>query len=94
MGPRCKDTCKKSCFKITDEHRQNIFKQFWELGDNNIQRLAIHKLIDTMPPKQRIKEVDEHIKSRRNNTHVYKLLDENKELVVVCKKFFFNTFGK
>ena len=45
---RCPDTCKQSCKDITDEERERIHKNFWELGSVHAQRAFITDHVKTV----------------------------------------------
>ena len=93
IKPRCNLKCRKDCHKITDAHRETIFRHFWSLGDHTRQWDTLRNLIASAPPKSRKKEVDEYIKSRKNFSHIYSLPNLDNSYLIVCKTMFFNTFG-
>ncbi|XP_018575336.1 uncharacterized protein LOC108914106 [Anoplophora glabripennis] len=94
LKERCvSETCKlygKNCYEIDEEMRQNIFELFCGIRDLHSQREFLIRHIEKRKPKKT--RVSDTTKSRRQQTLIYKLTANNKD-VVVCKKLFLNTLG-
>lgn len=80
--------CKYKChMKISNEERLQIFTNFWNLGDHNVQTQYILSLIETLPCEQRRK-----YKNKRKESNAYYLKEKNKK-ARVCVKMFTNTLS-
>ncbi|CAH1275814.1 unnamed protein product [Diabrotica balteata] len=85
----CTDKCIRKCQeKINFATRQQLFKEFWKMGDHTLQTQYISRLISRYP-KNRI--LNSSIESRRKWTFQYRL-PLNDSYIVVCKKMFLDTF--
>ena len=73
MKPPCKENCKLKCSsKITEEERQNIFSDYWNLGTIERQRCFISNSMQIVQPKYRyIREGGTRNKRRNNNAFTY-----------------------
>ncbi|XP_045778740.1 uncharacterized protein LOC123876489 [Maniola jurtina] len=89
MGPPCTERCRLRCSeKIDEDHRNAIFKLYWEMGCITRQRDFICKHLTIVTPKYSYKREN----NNRKPKHAFHLtLGENR--VRVCKIFFKNTLG-
>lgn len=92
IKPRCscdgKQKHKFKCTQITDERRQQIFKNFWAL-DWNQRKVEVHHLVDLKDVQQKTVS---GTKSRRSASLFYHLKPQNNlERVRVCKAMFLNS---
>ncbi|XP_050338146.1 uncharacterized protein LOC126764482 [Bactrocera neohumeralis] len=95
IGERC--SCKKAtssaalhCAKITEDQRQALFKQFWQM-DLKEKQTYVNTLIQVTTPARMRNRKDKH-KSRGSRTFQYHVRVEQKS-VKVCRKFFLNTLS-
>lgn len=89
MGPPCGVKCRLKCSEIIkQEDRENIFDNYWKMGDLTRQRDYISKCIDVIKPKYQYKVHN----SNRGPKHSFSFeIDKNKRRV--CKIFFKNTLN-
>ena len=84
MGEPCK--CKLKCFeKVTEEERQEVFYECWELGTNE-RKWDFHINHVINPTKQRCSTNSKE--SRRSMTREYSIGGKR-----VCKVMYLNTLG-
>ncbi|CAG9816238.1 unnamed protein product [Phaedon cochleariae] len=99
LKPPCPGTCRLKCsMKWSETNRQDIFDDFWHLGDITLQRNFISKYVDyNIKSRERIsiKSGEEHQGSRRQFTFVYHLpnFDKKSGRIQVCQTFFLNTLS-
>jgi hypothetical protein len=93
IGPECNvDNCKKNgrdCYKIS-EHRESIFKAYYELDNIDRQREFILRHVEISETKQKTSKNKEH--SRRQNTIKYFMTAQGNKYLV-CKTCFLNTLS-
>ena len=83
----CSDSCRRKCnHKITHSHREVLFREFWQLENDTLRREFILPIVNKVPKKS-----GKRSDSRRNCTLKW-TIPYNGELIVVCKKFFLDTF--
>ncbi|CAH0550293.1 unnamed protein product [Brassicogethes aeneus] len=91
LGPACNaEWCKKGgreCRKFSEEIRQAIFSDFYNLADLQLQREFIVRFVEQTPKKSNTKPDDN---SRRTYTKTF-FLPCNGERSKVCRKMFINT---
>uniref|UniRef100_A0A6P7FN93 Uncharacterized protein LOC114332212 isoform X2 n=1 Tax=Diabrotica virgifera virgifera TaxID=50390 RepID=A0A6P7FN93_DIAVI len=92
-----KDRCKCSkidtkiqCFKISNENREEIFKNFWKLKWSE-KRLYVSSRVLSLRTA-RVRDRKEKCSSRRSVSHQY-FLNIKSEQIRVCKTLFCNTLG-
>lgn len=89
MTVPCGEKCRLKCStKISQEQRQNIFEDYWQLGDILAQRVFIAGRMLTIKPKYRYQKGDN---SRRLNSSFF--FDLDGQNVRICKQFFMSTLG-
>ena len=87
MKSGCSDSCRRKCnIKISRSHREELFIEFWQLENDTLRREFILPLVNKIPKKSGKKS-----ESRRSCTLQWTIPYEE-ELMVVCKKFFLDTF--
>jgi hypothetical protein len=87
MLPPCGVKCRLKCFsKFTEENRQKIFVQYWEMGNLQRQRDLIIGAIEFIKPKYGYDKA-ESVRRLNNAFH----LDCETRKVRVCKQFFMAT---
>lgn len=95
MQSPCKETCRYKCrTKISEEHRQRNFDNYWQLASFILQRKFIYEHHKTSPIQRR-RFRTEGGKPREYSSHYF--LDKfnsngNVEQVQVCEKMFLKTF--
>lgn len=83
----CTDKCRLKCTeKICTEERYEIFREFWDLGDLEKQRMFINSCMVDIQPKYKYTNAE---KPRAPNKGYY--LTVNNRRIRVCKKFFTST---
>ncbi|CAH2088121.1 unnamed protein product [Euphydryas editha] len=89
IGPPCGEKCRLKCSKIIkQEDRENIFDNYWKMGDLTRQRDYIAKCIDVIKPKYQYKV---HNSNRGpKNSFSFEI---NNFKHRVCKIFFKNTLA-
>ncbi len=81
------EKCKLKChININPESRENILKDYWKMGDINLQRQFITRTVEKRETKRSLTAGT----SRRKNTFIYSLL-VNDTKFHVCKKFYVDT---
>lgn len=87
LQPPCDSMCRLKCTeRITEHQRQEIFQQFWKLGDVNAQWAFIAQTTERIKPKyRRAKE-----ESSRGLNIAYNFFIDGERLRV-CKTFYLNT---
>lgn len=89
MGPPCRSTCRLKCYSnIPNQTREQIFQEYWGLGDANKQRDFISYCIVAIKPKY---QYHVHENKRRDNNGFYFTLNEAR--IRVCKTFFKSTLS-
>lgn len=84
-------SCKMKCNDtITALQRKSLFESFWEIGDFRRQNAYICGLIQQNEIKQRRPRKEGGL--MRSSSNKYILKSNNGLSVVVCKKYFLNTF--
>uniref|UniRef100_A0A8D8VM80 Uncharacterized protein n=1 Tax=Cacopsylla melanoneura TaxID=428564 RepID=A0A8D8VM80_9HEMI len=92
LQPPCLESCKLRCFeKFTHERRKAIFREFWDLGDLEQQRVYIAQNLDRVIPKYDRPDRRRFAETRRSLNTAYHLAKENGVRKQVCKTFFLNT---
>lgn len=87
LKPPCNDNCRLKCSTvISQEERQEIFNNFWKLGDLGRQRDFIAHHMQIINPEYRYVKQDS---TRRLNNAFH--FDVNNKRIRVCKTFFKNT---
>ena len=95
MGDGCDESCRFKCSnKISFEDRNEAFRQFWNLGDRNLQRICISQWVKTMKIKRKEDYENDNSIREKQNSHHFSLPKMNGEFVKVCKKMFLQTLGK
>ncbi|CAH2102002.1 unnamed protein product [Euphydryas editha] len=85
----CNSRCRLKCSeRISQESRQTIFEDYWNMGSLTRQRDFIAKQISEVKPKYQYKRLD----NNRLPKHAF-YLTVNRERQRVCKIFFKNTLG-
>lgn len=84
-GPKCRHKCSEV---ISNEARELIFKQFWEMGDENKQREFVVRHSTPVLPKYAYKKLHATRDRNKNKAYHFQIDDKN---VRVCRLFFFNT---
>ncbi|KAJ8980255.1 hypothetical protein NQ317_019470 [Molorchus minor] len=85
VQPGCDEKCKLKCTTNVNETRQQIFTEFYALGDKDLQRNFINAC---MEQKAARKYRNPNAKRNLNNAYFFKF--GNKK-VYVCKRFFTST---
>lgn len=89
IGPSCQIfNCKRSCYRFSDEIRENIFQSYWDQGNLQSQREFIVRHVKKEPVKRQTAGPE----SRRQATLQYFFPFQNQSLQV-CQMFFLNTLG-
>lgn len=86
------ETCKnfgKECYKLCEEARERINRDYYELGNLHKQREFIVRHIESDETKQKTTNKPE---SRRKKSNKY-FLTYNNERLTVCKRFFLTTLS-
>jgi hypothetical protein len=84
LKPPCGEKCKLKCTeKINHLSRETIFKNYWVLGNLQLQRENISKLMTEVKPQYRYDRVN----SNRSYNHAFYFI-VNDVKIRVCKKFF------
>ncbi|CAG4958976.1 unnamed protein product [Parnassius apollo] len=87
LKPGCGDKCRLKCtFKINEQQRLVIFKNFWILGDSNRQRDFVKNAMKEVKPKYSL----HNAQSKRSINAAYHLTVDG-IIIRVCKKFFMHT---
>lgn len=100
MKKPCDSSCRLKCWeKITNEQRQQLFDEYYEIGDLNRQREYIAQLIDRTRTKERIRrrspkpgQVIKPRKERKANIYYCLRVLLNNERIRVCGQMFRSTF--
>lgn len=88
VGAPC--TCAKKCFeKFSQDDREEVFNQFWNIGNHEIQWQHILKYVKT----EDVKRIKLDRKNNRTQTIKYHFPGKEGELERVCKVFFINTLS-
>lgn len=89
IGPTCGEKCRLKCSsKINETSRQEIFKNYWNLGDIAKQRQFIIRHAIDIKPKYRYSSTQNF---RKLNTAFHFVVNDVK--IRVCKTFFKNTLA-
>lgn len=80
----CKFKCKRN---INNDERAEIFKNFWNIGNVNIQNQFIASLIEVREP-----ELRRAYKGKRKECNVY-YFKKNNSKIRVCAKYFIETLS-
>lgn len=88
VGDQCAKYGRK-CADVNEAARTIIFKDYYNLGDLQLQREFIVRHVDTKETKQKTTNKDT---SRRQKTNNYYVTVEGSR-IHVCKMFFLNTLG-
>ena len=81
--------CKKLCYqKICEEKQNNIFSNYYKLGNFDLQTSYLCELISVIHKKRSYSQTEND--SRRSNTRYFQLPDLLGRSKVVCKEFFKN----
>lgn len=92
------EPCRSNCpDKITDEQRQILFDEYYQIGDLNRQREYLGQLIDKTRPKERIRrrspKPGQTVRQRRERKpNIIYYLPVDGLNVRVCGKTFRSTF--
>lgn len=85
-------SCKKKCFEqITPEMRQQIFKDFWKMGNLKTQNCYLVGLVGINAIKQR--RPRSNARGGKSRNYVYNITCPDKGTVKVCKSYFLKTFS-
>lgn len=85
-------SCKMKCNdKITQIQRKALFDAFWKMGNFKRQNTFICGLVQKSAVKQRRPRKEEGSRERKSSNK-YFVKPENNLSVMVCKKYFLNTF--
>ncbi|CAH0591448.1 unnamed protein product [Chrysodeixis includens] len=88
LKPPCKETCAKRCWEsLTEKDRNQLFTEFWALGDHKLQLQYLSKNIERLE-KKRPRGKSES--SRRKWSYCY-YFSLNERIIPVCKMMFVNT---
>ncbi|KAL1451448.1 hypothetical protein WDU94_005824 [Cyamophila willieti] len=91
LQPPCTKTCRLRCYKkFTHDRRQAIFREFWDLGNIELQRIYIAKNLEQAQPKQYRPDRTNYESGRRGITATH-LVNQNGTRERVCQLFFRNT---
>lgn len=89
VGPDC--NCKRKCFELVkEEHRDNICKSFWNLGNFNSQNAYLYGNINSYNPLRRYTASAE---SRRQTSFSYHVTNADGTTARVCKQSFLSFHG-
>lgn len=89
MSAPCGEKCRLKCStKISQDHRQKIFDEYWQLGDLMKQRGFISSRMLDIKPKYRYQKAESR---RRLNSSFF--FDSNGQNIRICKHFFMSTLG-
>ena len=102
MKDGCGGKCRKKCqTRINMEDRQNAFKLYWNLSDNNLKWQCLINWTEKRSTKKIVSDGSDTSDSEAGILYVpqnqitYKLpKKDNSELITVCKKMFLDTLGK
>jgi hypothetical protein len=90
MKPGCGHNCRMKCStKITETQRENIFDEYWGLGDYNLQKAFINSSVTQKSTKRNTKDAQKN----RNITRKY-AFTINDTRIEVCKTFYINTLDE
>lgn len=93
MSNGCNDTCKRKChFTFNEDVRQNIFNNFWAIGDHTKQWYFIASHVQSSNVKRRTVVLDPSETARRQFSYFYYLPLDGAEKPVCCS-FFLGTLG-
>lgn len=91
IQPPCKDECKHKCSHLIDQAtRENIFKNYWLLGDFQQQRDFIHNSMENINPLYRYPKSTGSNKRNLNQAFYFSVNNIN---IRICKTFFKNTLS-
>lgn len=87
MKPPCGEKCRLKCStKYTEVDRQQIFDEYWAIGEVEKHRSFILSSMQTVAPRYRYQREGSH---RKENQAFY--FQKNDRKIRVCKLFFMNT---
>ena len=92
--PPCGETCKKNCNnEFCEEERETIFKEFWKIGDINLQSaFPVAHVNVTENEGTRLRDTCKTKRRKKNHTRSYFFNNPTTQsLLPVCQKFFLNT---
>ncbi|XP_066958695.1 uncharacterized protein [Macrobrachium rosenbergii] len=90
MKPPCTEKCRLKCFStFSNEERETIFSDYWQLGSLEKQRLFILNCMEQIEPSYRYIRVGGKRPPRNLNNAFFFNVDGEKKRV--CKLFFKNT---
>ena len=84
MKPRCNCKAKLHCKDVSEESRKQIFTDFWNIGNLNVQREYISRMIEVSGTKRKSKGAQD----RRKCTKKYFLQVDRNQRLHVCQKCF------
>lgn len=84
----CKGKCSRSCKQVAEEHRQQIWKQYWEM-DYTSRRKWFSKHVTLIPIKRRQNDA----LRPRTDSRCFTLTLPDFTEVPVCRLMFLNTLG-
>ncbi|CAL1544466.1 unnamed protein product [Lymnaea stagnalis] len=83
----CSETCRRKCNQVVSQAiREELFSEFWQLENDTCRREYILTIVNKVPKKS-----NRTTESRRGCTIEWSV-PLNGALVIVCKKFFLDTF--
>lgn len=95
LKPPCRESCKFKCsLNVTEEHRQQLLSEYWNLGDIEKQWSFIANSVEAVIPRHRYVKVDSQgniAPTRENNNSFFLIVNGVKTRV--CKLFFKNTLA-
>ena len=96
LKPPCGETCRKKCSDaFSEEDRKQIFEEFWNLADIDLQRAFIIAYVSVPDKKRtRVRNTCKTARRKKELTRAYFLNNAaTKTLIPVCQKFFLNTLA-
>ena len=93
LEPPCGETCRKKCSDaFSEEDRKQIFEEFWNLADIDLQRAFIIAHVSVADKKRtRVRNTCKTARRKKELTRAYYLNNAaTKTLIPVCQKFFLN----
>jgi len=84
--------CQKKCKDVIDEDiRKNHFDNFWKMGSFETQNAYLCGCVQSMPIKRR--RPRDGSRCMKSSSNVYCLSNVGDSTIVVCKKYFLQTFA-
>ena len=93
LKPPCGETCRKKCSDaFSEEDRKQIFEEFWNLADIDLQRAFIIAHVSMADKKRtRVRNTCKTARRKKELTRAYFLNNATtKTLIPVCQKSFLN----